>query len=98
MEGSLKVELHPIYTQLQPSNLWQSLTATQLGSSAIQAAVEKAKVSPAQVEEVYMGCVIQVSYSPRLLLVVIKALIGTIVFSPCTLKIRETTFMLYFGT
>ena len=38
----------------------QGVTATQLGSSAIRASVERAGVEPEQVEEVYMGCVLQV--------------------------------------
>ena len=36
------------------------MTATQLGSNAIRASVERAGVEPNQVEEVYMGCVLQV--------------------------------------
>ena len=38
----------------------QGVTATQLGSRAIRASVERAGVEPYQVEEVYMGCVLQV--------------------------------------
>ena len=37
----------------------KGLTATQLGSAAIKACVEKAGVKPDMVEEVMMGCVIQ---------------------------------------
>ncbi|HTL07999.1 MAG TPA: acetyl-CoA C-acyltransferase [Chitinophagaceae bacterium] len=37
----------------------KSLSATQLGAAAIKAAVEKAGISPAQVQDVLMGCVIQ---------------------------------------
>jgi len=37
----------------------KGLTATQLGSSAIKASVERAGVEADQVEEVYMGCVLQ---------------------------------------
>lgn len=35
------------------------LSATQLGAAAIRAAVEKAGISPAQVQDVLMGCVLQ---------------------------------------
>ncbi|HMU16459.1 MAG TPA: acetyl-CoA C-acetyltransferase, partial [Thauera aminoaromatica] len=35
-----------------------SLTTPQLGSIAIKAAVERAGVAPAQVQEVIMGCVL----------------------------------------
>lgn len=37
----------------------KSLSATQLGAAAIQAAVNKAGIQPAQVQDVLMGCVIQ---------------------------------------
>lgn len=37
----------------------RSLTATQLGAAAIRAAVERAGISPDQVQDVLMGCVIQ---------------------------------------
>jgi len=37
----------------------KGVTAPQLGSRAIQASVERAGVDPDQVEEVYMGCVLQ---------------------------------------
>lgn len=37
----------------------KSFTATQLGAHAIKAAVEKAGINPAQVQEVLMGCVLQ---------------------------------------
>jgi len=37
----------------------KGVTATQLGSSAIKASVERAGVEADQVEEVYMGCVLQ---------------------------------------
>jgi len=37
----------------------KGLTATQLGSSAIRASVERAGIEAEQVEEVYMGCVLQ---------------------------------------
>jgi acetyl-CoA C-acetyltransferase len=36
-----------------------SLSATQLGAVAIKGALQKANISPEQVEEVYMGCVLQ---------------------------------------
>ena len=36
-----------------------SLTAPQLGAAAIKAALERAGVSPAKVDEVFMGCVLQ---------------------------------------
>ena len=36
------------------------MTATKLGSSAIKSCLDKANVSPSLVEEVFMGCVIQV--------------------------------------
>merc|ERR1711936_981818 len=38
----------------------KGVTATQLGSNAIRASVERAGVEPNQVEDVYMGCVLQV--------------------------------------
>jgi len=37
----------------------KSLRATELGTSAIKACLEKANVSPKAVEEVFMGCVLQ---------------------------------------
>ncbi len=37
----------------------KSLTATQLGAAAIQGAISKAGINPAQVNDVLMGCVIQ---------------------------------------
>jgi len=37
----------------------KGVTATQLGSSAIKASVERAGIEADQVEEVYMGCVLQ---------------------------------------
>ena len=37
----------------------KDVSATQLGATAIKAAVEKARIQPSQVQEVYMGCVIQ---------------------------------------
>lgn len=37
----------------------KDVPATQLGATAIKAAIEKAGISPAQVNEVLMGCVIQ---------------------------------------
>lgn len=37
---------------------FNSLTCTQLGSAAIKAAVERAGLAPAQVDEVIMGCVL----------------------------------------
>ena len=37
----------------------KEVSATQLGAIAIKAAVEKARIKPEQVQEVYMGCVMQ---------------------------------------
>lgn len=39
--------------------VFSSMTAVELGTIAIKAAVEKAGVSPNDVDEVYMGCVLQ---------------------------------------
>jgi acetyl-CoA C-acetyltransferase len=37
----------------------KEFSATQLGAFAIKGAVEKAGIKPEQVQDVYMGCVIQ---------------------------------------
>jgi acetyl-CoA C-acetyltransferase len=37
----------------------KSLSATQLGAAAIRGALAKAGITPAQVQDVLMGCVIQ---------------------------------------
>ena len=50
----------------------QGLTATQLGSSAIRASVERAGIDAGQVEEVYMGCVLQVLLCHISLFIVFK--------------------------
>lgn len=41
------------------------MTATKLGSSAIRSCLDKASVNPSVVEEVFMGCVIQVQRRQR---------------------------------
>lgn len=38
--------------------LFKTVSATDLGAAAIKAAVARAKISPEQVDEVYMGCVL----------------------------------------
>ncbi len=38
---------------------FRSLTASELGARALQGAVERAGIEPAQLEQVYMGCVLQ---------------------------------------
>jgi acetyl-CoA C-acetyltransferase len=37
----------------------KDIPATQLGAIAIKAAIEKSGIKPSQVQEVYMGCVLQ---------------------------------------
>jgi acetyl-CoA C-acetyltransferase len=60
-----------------------SLTAPQLGAAAIKAALERAGLSPAKVDEVFMGCVLQagVGQAPARQAALVAGLPDTV---PCT--------------
>ena len=44
---------------------FKDVSATKLGAVAIRAAVQKAGITPGQVEEVLMGCIIQANWGRR---------------------------------